>query len=88
MNPPGRAIATFAVGFLLLDAVLLSWFGLELSRPSLVSGGIACGVAACAVVLMWRRYRRTLADLEVRRREMRAEVEVLRDLLKEQHLQN
>ncbi len=88
MNPPGRAIATLAVGFLLLDAVLLTWLGLELSRNSLVAGGIACGLGACTVVLMWRRYRRTLAELEDRRREMRAEVEALRDLVKDKHLQN
>jgi hypothetical protein len=88
MNPPGRAIATLAVGFLLLDAVLLTWLGLELSRNSLVAGGIACGLGAGSVVLMWRRYRRTLAELEVRRREMRAEVEALRELVKDKHLQN
>jgi uncharacterized membrane protein YccC len=88
MNPPGRALATLAVGFLLLDAVLLTWFGLDLSRTSLVAGGITCGLAAFAVVLIWRRYRRTLADLEMHRREMKAEVEALRDLMKEKHLQN
>jgi len=88
MNAPGRAVATLAVGFLLLDAVLLTWFGLDLSRRSLVAGGITCGLAACAVVLMWRRYRRTLAELAVRRREMKAEVDALRDLMKEKRLQN
>jgi hypothetical protein len=88
MTPPGRALATLAVGFLLLDAVLLVWLGLELSRGGLVAGGIVCTLTAGAVVLGWRRYRRTLTDLDAHRREVRAEVEAIRDLLKEKHLQN
>lgn len=88
MTAPGRPLATFAVGFLLLDAVLLLWVGLELDRPGLVWGGIVCGGVAAAVVLVWRRYRQTLQDLEVRRREMKAEAESLRRLLNEHHLHN
>ncbi|MGH7538176.1 MAG: hypothetical protein ACREMF_06055 [Gemmatimonadales bacterium] len=88
VTPPGRPVATFAVGFLLLDAVLLVWFGLELGRGGLVGGGIACALAAAAVVLAWRRYRRTLADVDAGRREMKAAAESIRQLLKERHLQN
>jgi uncharacterized membrane protein YccC len=86
--PAGRFLAIFTVGFLLLDAMLLLWLGIELSRGRLVAGGIACLVAAGVIVLVWRRYRRTLDDISVQRREMKAEVEAIRDLLREQNHQN
>lgn len=85
---PGRFLTIFAVGFLLLDALLLIWLGVELSRGRLVVGGVACLLAAVGVVLVWRRYSHTLADLRVQRREMKAEVEAIRDLLRDKHLQN
>lgn len=88
MTTRGRPLATFAVGFLLLDAVLLAWAGLELRRSGFVAGAIACAVAAAAVVLLWRRYRRTLADLDAGRAEMKTEVEEIRRLLREKHLHN
>ena len=87
-SAPGRSLAIFAVGFLLLDAVLLIWSGLALSRGRLVAGGIACIVAAGAVVLVYRRYRHTLDDISVQRREMKAEVEAIRDLLRDRNRQN
>lgn len=88
MTTPGRPLATFAVGFLLLDAVLLAWAGLELRRSGLVAGAIACALTAAAVVVLWRRYRRTLVDLDAGRAEMRTEAEEIRRLLREKHLQN
>jgi len=86
--PPGRFLAIFAVAFLLLDAMLLIWLGVALSRGRLVAGGVACLLATGIVVLVWRRYSRTLADLSEQRREMKAEVEAIRDLLRERHHQN
>jgi len=86
--PPGRFLAIFTVGFLLLDAFLLIWLGVELSRGRLVVGGVACMAAAAVVILVWRRYRHVLDDISVRRREMKAEVEAIRDLLREQKHQN
>ena len=88
MTTPGRSLATFAVGFLLLDAVLLGWAGLELQRPGLAVGGIVCALGAGAVVILWRRYRRTLADLDAGRKEMKAEADAIRQLLREKHLHN
>ena len=86
--PPGRSLAIFTVGFLVLDALLLIWLGVELSREPLVVGGIACAVAAGVVLLVWRRYRHVLDDISVQRREMKAEVEEIRNLLREKHHQN
>jgi uncharacterized membrane protein YccC len=86
--PPGRFLAIFTVGFLLLDALLLIWLGVELSRGPLVAGGIACAVAAGVVILVWRRYRHVLDDISLQRREMKAEVEAIRHLLREKNHQN
>jgi beta-lactamase regulating signal transducer with metallopeptidase domain len=85
---PSRALTTFAVGFLLLDGVLLTYSGLALHRTMLVVWGVACVIAAGLVVLGWRRYRRAMAELEQARRELRAEAESIRDLLHRKHLHN
>ena len=83
-----RALTTFTVGFLLLDALLLAYSGFALDRPWRVFGGAVCLVAAVLVVFLWRRYRRVMSDLERDRREIRAEVESIRELLHGKHLDN
>ncbi len=83
-----RALTTFTVGFLLLDALLLAFSGFALGRRMLVFWAAVCLVAAVLVVLGWRRYRRVMSDLERARREMRAEVESIRQLLHGRHLDN
>ena len=83
---PGRwgAVATVAaVGFLLLDAALLLYGAFVFHRIWLGIGGGLCALLAGVVVLAWRRYRRTLEELTVARREMRAEVEELRELIRQ-----
>ena len=74
MKSPSRVVTTFAVGFLLLDAVLFAF------AARFVAAGICVGAAAL-VLLAWRRYRRALAELAEARREMKREAESLRDLL-------
>ena len=83
-----RALTTFTVGFLLLDALLLAYSGFALGRRMLVFWAAVCLVAAVLVVVGWRRYRRIMSDLERDRREMRAEVESIRELLHGRHLDN
>jgi len=83
-----RVPTTFAVGFLLLDALLLAYSGFALGRRMLLFWAAVCLVAAVLVVLGWRRYRRVMSDLERARREMRAEVESIRQLLHGRHLDN
>ena len=75
-----RAVTIFAIGFLLLDAVLFGVVG------RFVWAGV-CALAAVLVVLGWRRYRRAMAELADARKEMKREVESIRDLL-HTHRQN
>lgn len=87
-RPPSRALTTFTVGFLVLDALLLGYSGLALGRARLVVWGVVCLVGAALVIFGWRRYRRAMAELERARKEMRAEVESIRALLHSRHLHN
>jgi cell division protein FtsB len=69
-----RAVTIFAVGFLLLNAALLAMVG------HFIWAGV-CGVAAALAVVGWFRYRRAMAELADARKEMKREVESLRQLL-------
>jgi len=69
-----RAVTIFAVGFLALDAVLFA----IVNRFVWAAG---CAAAAILVVVAWRRYRRAMADLAAARKEMKREVESIRELL-------
>ena len=88
MKTPSRTLTTAAVGFLLLDAILFALAGVTFSRPWLFLPAAICLVAGTMVVLAWRRYRRTLLELEEARRDMRRQVEELRDLLHSKNLSN
>src|SRR6185503_4871265 len=69
-----RGVTIFAVGFLLLNAVLLAMI------DHFFWAGVCVAVAGLAVV-GWVRYRRILAELAAARKEMKREVQELRDLL-------
>lgn len=69
-----RAVTIFAVGFLMLDAVLFA-------LVSRFLWAAVCGVAAVLVIVAWQRYRRAMADLAAARKEMKREVESIRALL-------
>ena len=69
-----RGVTIFAVGFLLLNAALL----LMVNRYIWAA---VFTVAAVLVVIGWFWYRRAMADLVDARKEMKREVESLRDLL-------
>lgn len=86
--PPSRTLTTIAVGFLALDALLLGYAGVALHRASLVIWGAVCAVLAVAVIFGWRRYRRAMEEIAAARREMKREVEAIRDLLHRHHFQN
>jgi hypothetical protein len=82
MTGPGRIATVAAVGFLLCDAALLLYGAFVFHRVWLGVGGGLCLLLAAVVLLAWRRYRRTLEELTRARREMRAEVEGLRELIR------
>jgi len=69
-----RAVTILAVGFLLLDAVLFA-------LVSRFLWAAVFGVAAVLVIVGWQRYRRIMADLAAARKEMKREVESIRELL-------
>ena len=75
--------ATFvAIGFLLLDAFLLLYGAIAFHRVSLGVGGALCFLLAILVFYAWLKYRRILAELSAARRDMRHEVEELRELIR------
>jgi hypothetical protein len=83
-----KLLTAFAVAFLLLNAVLLGWAGIGMHRPWLV---VAAGVFVAAtflVVLAGRRYGRIVAELQDERRDMKREVESLRELLRDKSVGN
>ena len=88
MKLPGRTLTTAAIGFLLLDAVLLVIAGLWAKRIALLLGAVACALMAVVVVVAWRRYRRAMEEVRAARRAMMSEVESIRDLLHQAHLHN
>jgi len=88
MRSLSRRLAILAIGFLSVDALLFLYSGLSLGRPGLVMSGVGCALVAVLVGLSWRRYRRAIAELEQARRDMRAEVESLRELLRGKGLRN
>src|SRR5256885_17058031 len=81
-----RALAIIPIGFLSGDALLILYSCLSLGRPALVMSGVACALVAVLVGLSWRRYRRAIAELEQARRDMRAEVDSIRALLRDKQL--
>ena len=88
MRSLSRTLAIVAIGFLSVDALLFLYSGLSLGRPALVLSGVGCALVAVLVGLSWRRYRRAIAELEQARRDMRAEVESIRELLRGKGLRN
>jgi len=69
-----RAVTIFAVGFLLLNAVLLA-------MVNQITWAALCAGVALLAVIGWFRFRRSMAELADARREMKREIESLRDLL-------
>ena len=74
-----RGVTIFAVGFLLLNAALL----FMVNRYIL---GTVFTIAAVLVVFGWFWYRQVMRELDQDRKDMKREVESLRDLLHTHHL--
>ncbi len=78
----GRALTIFAVGCLTLDGVLLLLVGLWTDRAGLLLAGSGLLAAAALVLLLWRRYRRAVAEVDRAQLELQAEARALRELLR------
>jgi hypothetical protein len=78
----GRLLTWFAVGFLVLDGLLLLLAALWSRRPGPGIGGLVCLAAAAGVVALWRRHRRRLNELQEARRALAAEARSLQALLR------
>jgi hypothetical protein len=77
-----RALTLSAVAILWLDAFLLGYAGVVGGRVSLLVGAVACAIASVVVLAVWRRYRRTVAELAAARRDLAREVEAIQALLR------
>ena len=82
-HPASRPLTLLAFGFLLIDAILLTLAGLWSHRGALLVLGAVFAVAAVGVLVYWRAHQKRLADIAEARRELKAEVEALRDLVKD-----
>lgn len=76
--PAVRAGVVAAVGFLLLDAVLLGVAAAWGRRPWLFLWAAVFTAAAVGVLALWRRYLAHLGELDTQRRAMRLEIEHMR----------
>lgn len=83
-----KVLTAVTVGLLLFNATLLAWAGVGMERPWLSVAAGVCVVACLLVGLAWRRYRRIRAELPDDRREMKREVESLRELLQNKNVGN
>jgi hypothetical protein len=88
MKTPSRTPTTLAVGFLSLDALLFAYAGIVWGRPLLLVAAGVCALGVALVIAGWRRYRRTLAELDAARHDMKHEVDSIRELLQGHHLHN
>ena len=77
-----KVLTAFTVAFLLLNAILLAWAGVGMHRPWLVVAAAVCVGVSFLVILAARRYRRLVAELQDERRDMKRDVESLRELLR------
>ena len=80
----GRALTVLAVGFLLLDGVLLCLAGVWARRPVPVLLAGLLIVTAGLVTLLWRRHLRQLQQIAAVRQEIKDEVRALRELAQRQ----
>ncbi len=81
-HPASRPLTLLAFGFLLIDAILLALAGLWSGRGALVVLGAVFGLAAAGVLVYWRAHQKRLAEIADAKRELKAEAEALRDLIK------
>jgi hypothetical protein len=80
-HPASRPLTLLAFGFLLIDAVLLTLAGLWSQRGALLVLGAVFALAAAGVLVYWRAHQKRLAEIAEAQRELKAEMEALRNLV-------
>jgi len=88
MKAPSRTLTTFAFALTALNAMLLAFGAIAYDQTWLLAPAAVCAVVAAGVLLGWRWYRRTIAELDSARPELKREVEELRALLRSHNIQN
>ena len=86
-RPPKRTMTTFAVGLLALDGVLLLVAAYYLKSLGMVILGVVLIIMAGGVLMYYRRYARTLAEVQRAKESLRAELVELRRLVNEREQQ-
>lgn len=76
----GRILTVIAVGFLVLDGVLLGLSGLWSHHPGRIVASALLFGGAALVLRFWRRHRSRLAEIAGERQALRAAARSLRDL--------
>jgi hypothetical protein len=78
----GRLVVLVAVVLLAVDGVALLGLGLWATRPGLALAGGSLLAGARVVWWSWQRQRRRLDEIAAARRELRADTEDLRRLMR------
>lgn len=78
----GRGLTWFAISILVIDGLGLLAAGVMRHHRGLVIGGLICLVAAVAVVMLWQRQQRLLAEVAEARADLAQEARSLRTLVR------
>ena len=87
LRPPKRTMTTLAVGLLLLDGVLLLLAAYYLRNWGMALLGVLLLVMAGGVAFYYRRYARTMAEVQQAKEALQVELSELRRLVKERNEQ-
>ena len=68
--------------WLLAGGLALGAAGLWGGRPGLTAAGAVLLLGGCFTLWLWRRYRRTLEEIQVERADMRDDLQAIRSLLR------
>lgn len=79
----GRLVFGVAFVILLIDGAAAIWLGQISGRGILVVVGLALVLAAAGLVLVYRRWRAALEEIDAARRDLQAEIGALRSAVED-----
>ena len=77
-----KAVSLGAAGLLWLEGLALGAAGLWGGRPGLTAAGAVLLLGGGFTLWLWRRYRRTLEEIQAERADMRDDLQAIRSLLR------